>query len=299
MTGKDDNVIRRVQERPAGVLSRLVSVFTFINRRRPDTRFPVLPVADATLFAIGGILLIFLAYTFLDARLLAMSRTGRTGANGFFDLLTHFGQSNWLLWGSGLGMLALSLRPAFDIHWRLQPVWHRTFLTLWFIFSSVALSGLLANLFKFIFGRSRPPFIHDATVWQSDMFRAGYAHASFPSGHATTAGALAMALGLLFPQLRIPVFAACLLIAMTRPILGVHFPSDITAGFLLGMGFTWIWARSFARKQLLFRFDDRGRIELRGEGSGAMHRLGDIVLGRKETKRIGNVSSGNGDEKIK
>ena len=42
-----------------------------------------------------------------------------------------------------------------------------------------------------------------------------------------------------------------------------------------------------------------GRIELRGEGSGAMHRLGDIVLGRKETKRNGNVSSGNGNEKTK
>jgi undecaprenyl-diphosphatase len=296
MTGKDKNAIRRAQERPSSALTRMVSVFTFINRRRPDKRFPVLPMADATLFAIGGILLIFLAYTFLDARLLAMSRTGRTGANDFFDLLTHLGESNWLLWGSGLGMLALSLRPAFDVHWRLQPVWHRTFLTFWFIFSSVALSGLIANLFKYIFGRSRPPFIHDSSVWQSDMFRAGYAHASFPSGHATTAGALAMALGLLFPQLRIPVFAACILIAMTRPILGVHFPSDIVAGFLLGMGFTWIWARSFARKQLLFRFDQRGRLELRGEGRGAMHRLGDILLGRKETLR-GGSASGDGNEK--
>jgi len=49
-------------------------------------------------------------------------------------------------------------------------------------------------------------------------------------------------------------------VALSRPALGVHFPSDVFAGFCLGAGFTWFYARSFARKRLLFGFDEKGGI---------------------------------------
>ena len=51
-------------------------------------------------------------------------------------------------------------------------------------------------------------------------------------------------------------------IAISRPVLGVHFPSDIVAGLTLGSGFTYVYARSFARKRLLFSFTADGALQV-------------------------------------
>lgn len=56
---------------------------------------------------------------------------------------------------------------------------------------------------------------------------------SYPSAHATTCGAAAVALGRLLPAA--PVWTAALVMALTRPYLGVHYPSDSAAGFALGV----------------------------------------------------------------
>jgi undecaprenyl-diphosphatase len=56
---------------------------------------------------------------------------------------------------------------------------------------------------------------------------------SYPSAHATTCGAAAVALGPLLPAA--PLRAAAVTMALTRPYLGVHYPSDSVAGFALGM----------------------------------------------------------------
>ena len=55
---------------------------------------------------------------------------------------------------------------------------------------------------------------------------------SYPSAHASTSFAAAGALSLALP--RGPLYAAAALMALTRPYLGVHYPSDIVAGALLG-----------------------------------------------------------------
>ncbi|MEC9342964.1 MAG: phosphatase PAP2 family protein, partial [Pseudomonadota bacterium] len=52
-------------------------------------------------------------------------------------------------------------------------------------------------------------------------------------------------------------------IAVSRPVLGVHFPSDILAGFCLGGVFSWLYARAFARKRLLFGFNRDGGLRVR------------------------------------
>jgi undecaprenyl-diphosphatase len=56
---------------------------------------------------------------------------------------------------------------------------------------------------------------------------------SYPSAHATTCGAAAIALGRLLPAA--PVWVAAVTMALTRPYLGVHYPSDSAAGFALGV----------------------------------------------------------------
>jgi len=54
---------------------------------------------------------------------------------------------------------------------------------------------------------------------------------SYPSAHAATSFAAAGALGA-----SPPLYAAAAAMALTRPYLGVHYPSDVVAGALLGWG---------------------------------------------------------------
>jgi undecaprenyl-diphosphatase len=66
---------------------------------------------------------------------------------------------------------------------------------------------------------------------------------SFPSAHAATSFAGATALGTLAPAFRAPLIAAATLMALTRPYLGLHYPSDVLAGALVGTGVGRIAAR--------------------------------------------------------
>jgi undecaprenyl-diphosphatase len=55
---------------------------------------------------------------------------------------------------------------------------------------------------------------------------------SYPSAHASTSFAGARALSEALPTL--PLYAAALAISVSRPYLGIHYPSDVVAGAALG-----------------------------------------------------------------
>jgi membrane-associated phospholipid phosphatase len=57
---------------------------------------------------------------------------------------------------------------------------------------------------------------------------------SFPSAHATSSFAAATALGRVDPRIRVPLYALAAGICVSRPYLGMHYPSDVLAGVLLG-----------------------------------------------------------------
>lgn len=58
---------------------------------------------------------------------------------------------------------------------------------------------------------------------------------SFPSGHTSAAFMMATVLGYFFPSLMIPLYCWATLVGCSRVILGVHFPTDILVGILLGI----------------------------------------------------------------
>jgi len=64
---------------------------------------------------------------------------------------------------------------------------------------------------------------------------------SFPSAHATTSFAAARAYRELLPAG--PLYLAAALFALTRPYLGVHYPSDVLAGAVLGEVLAARWPR--------------------------------------------------------
>ena len=59
---------------------------------------------------------------------------------------------------------------------------------------------------------------------------------SFPSGHSCAAFAFGVALAMALPQrwAKVLALAAAVLMAFSRLYVGVHFPSDVAAGSLIG-----------------------------------------------------------------
>jgi len=58
---------------------------------------------------------------------------------------------------------------------------------------------------------------------------------SFPSGHTSAAFMMATLLGYYFPPLIIPLYGWATLVGCSRVVLGVHFPTDILVGIILGI----------------------------------------------------------------
>ncbi|MEM7462139.1 MAG: phosphatase PAP2 family protein [Pseudomonadota bacterium] len=235
--------------------------FSFVHNRKPDLASSILPVTAGTvltaLLVVTGTILLAL---FVDPPYLSMIQQEGWQPDGAFELITEFGRSDWFLYPTGIALIAFSLFRSGGMAARKVHRAHTIFLAIYFVFTSIAFSGLLTMLFKILFGRYRPEFVDPGYVWQSDAFTRGYEFASFPSGHATTAGAAAMALALLFPRVRAIFIVAGIWVAISRPALGVHFPSDVFAGFCFGAAFTYVYGRSFARKRLLFGFTPTGKI---------------------------------------
>jgi undecaprenyl-diphosphatase len=65
------------------------------------------------------------------------------------------------------------------------------------------------------------------------------ASASFPSGHAASAVAFASAVGETAPGTWIPLHVAAALVGYSRVHTGVHYPSDVAAGAVVGALCGW------------------------------------------------------------
>lgn len=122
-------------------------------------------------------------------------------------------------------------------------------------FVAVASLGgwLLNDLLKAAFSRTRPSIVPHLREVASE---------SFPSGHALTSAAVFLTLGVLLMRVSERRFTkfyclavamlATLLVGLSRVFLGVHYPTDVLAGWLIGLSWAllcWIVERVLERRR--------------------------------------------------
>ena len=212
----------------------------------------------AIVAAIGIVVLLIVMVTIDAAAIRGVSHLPRWIISAFDDI-TDFGKSGWFLWPLGLLFLALAALPRM-----LTPVSQRVLAAIMvrigFLFTAIAVPSLFVTIIKRLIGRARPmvggsldPFLYSPFVWRAD-------YAGMPSGHATTAFAVLVAFGTLWPRSRTLWLVYALLIAVSRVLVTAHYPSDVLAGALVGIGGAVLVRHYFAQRRLGFAAGPDGAI---------------------------------------
>lgn len=100
--------------------------------------------------------------------------------------------------------------------------------------STSLLSSLVVATMKLSIKRDRPSVTHPDEITK-------YTHAgsySFPSGHTSICFATATSVSLLYPKWYViaPMFTWATMVGYSRMYLGVHYPSDVLVGAIVGSG---------------------------------------------------------------
>lgn len=96
------------------------------------------------------------------------------------------------------------------------------------------LAGLMGTaVYKWLKAKTHRPRPYQV---RQDVFMSGKPldHFSFPSGHTLHAVAFGLVALFYFPLLAVIVMPFILMVAMSRVILGLHYPSDVLAGAAIG-----------------------------------------------------------------
>jgi membrane-associated phospholipid phosphatase len=224
-----------------------------LRRRSERCEKPNFSLCCIWTWAFITINLILLALFLLDGPVASYAQNHAQILKPMGSTITDLGKSDWILFGSlfifAEALVAYRLSPTLRGRFQAAFVSHMAI----YIFLCVSLSGILANVLKRIIGRARPNMYDQLGFLSFDNFAGSARFESFPSGHATTVGALMMAMALIAPPYRLVFLSMALWLGFSRVIVGAHYPSDVIAGLALGAWFSLAMAIIFARHKILFR----------------------------------------------
>jgi membrane-associated phospholipid phosphatase len=104
------------------------------------------------------------------------------------------------------------------------------------------LAVVILNIVKVFIDRPRP---FTSYTYIQKLSEGG--SSSFPSGHTSDAFSIAMIVSLFFPKRKIviPIFLWAILVGYSRMDLGVHYPTDVLGGAIIGIGSSLLCHRLF------------------------------------------------------
>lgn len=226
--------------------------------------WPIKAGRSSWLIAAAIVVALLVALGFVDA---TMSRLGQGLPEQIitiFGWITRLGESDYILISSGIvflvcGALALALRDG-----RWKPAMRQLAGLGGFLFVGVGLPGLLTAIIKRLIGRPRPEYLE--TLGPFD-FRAmswlDWTYQSFPSGHTTTAFALCFTVSFLVPRGFPWMLTLAVLIAVSRIIVGAHYPTDVLGGAVVGMLGAYGVRNVFAARGWVFERRPDGAVGLK------------------------------------
>jgi undecaprenyl-diphosphatase len=142
----------------------------------------------------------------------------------------------FLPWWVIVGLLAFgfaTLPPLSTVFPSFRPLRRRN----WEMVIVALIAGAIARfgvvgLIRAFYNRPRPfevlPDLHQLLTHTPD--------GSFPSGHAAFFFAIAAVVGRYYPKTRVLFYATALSLSFSRVVTGLHWPSDIVGGAIIGIG---------------------------------------------------------------
>jgi undecaprenyl-diphosphatase len=224
------------------------------------TPWPAMHDRTGWLLGLVGFVALLSALYLVDVPIVLWAQSALQPVHGLFEFITEFGESVWILGP------ALILLPVTWLLARLAKPWTLRLALLqmtgiWaLILVGVGLPGLLINIVKRVIGRGRPLHLEvpDAPVFQ--YFLNDWTYQSFPSGHATTAFAFCFVVSFLAPRSLPWMLALATLIAVSRIVIGAHYPTDVVGGVVLGTLGAYAVRNFFAERRWVFRVLPDGRV---------------------------------------
>ena len=209
--------------------------------------------------AVLAVAILVLMMVFIDVAAVRAGRQSPAWLVAFFQVATQFGLSGWFLFPLAIALAIIALAGSPSLPRMTRLVACALSARLGFVFMAIAIPGLVVAIVKRVIGRARPlvsednPFLYHFPVWRPD-------YASLPSGHATTAFAAAVAIGILWPRLRPLLWTYAVLIAVSRVVIGAHHPSDVLAGAIAGVVGALLVRDWLAARRLAFIICADGRV---------------------------------------
>jgi undecaprenyl-diphosphatase len=138
---------------------------------------------------------------------------------------------------SYLGSIWLWIPMSFIVLYYSRPLGRRL------VFGLIS-SNIVVYVLKAIVARPRPfDMLSGVHVLENETF------GSFPSGHAANAFLAAFLLAQAYPKYRWWFYGLAAVVAFSRVYMGVHYPLDVVAGALLGLGAGYAVVRLLTEKK--------------------------------------------------
>ena len=113
------------------------------------------------------------------------------------------------------------------------------------ILTPVVIATIVTVILKILIQRTPPRYVHMS--WPEFSLLPWLV--AFPSGHASRAFALAIAVSYRFKKAKYFLFAGAVLIGFSRVYIGAHYPLDVVAGAIVGIAISMAYHRYAIKKE--------------------------------------------------